>query len=298
MEPFIIIALSFLGLHWGAGLLIISSEKLAYRIKLPVWFISGLLLSIGTSLPEAVVSITSSLEGYQQLAVGNIIGSNMANIGLALAFPWALFSYQNVTIPRLYIVKFLAIQVFFVSVLIFYEFNVMVGIVMIVLFILSLLNKFPKTKQTTIKVKYRLTDVLHFLMALALVPVSSHFIVRSAGEIMHIYGISELFFGIVVVAIGTSIPEIYTTFFAFRQKKYNVAIMNIIGSNIINSSIVTAIICFLGGYRMEAHREVYDLLFMLFLSALLSCILILKKENRLLGVLLIGFYAGYLISWF
>lgn len=298
MQPLLIIIGAFITLHWSSGLLLSTSEKFSEKLELPTWFVSGLLLSIGTSIPEGVVSITSSLAGYQKMAVGNIIGSNMANIGLALSLPWIWYSLGKIDIPRLFIVKFLVIQVIFCAVLIFYKINVTTGCLLLGLYIASLMYQFTNLeKLENDENQCGAWDVILFIFSLILVPASSFFIVQAAGDLMSLYGIDELFFGIIIIAIGTSIPEVYTTFFAFRRQKYNVALMNVIGSNILNSTAIVAFIGFLGGYQIQESREVYDLLFMLFLVILVSFALLLRKTYRLIAVVLLGFYLVYLFSW-
>lgn len=298
MQPLIIIIGAFITLHWSTGILLSTSEKFSEKLKLPTWFVSGLLLSIGTSIPEGVVSITSSLAGYQKMAVGNIIGSNMANIGLALSLPWIWYSLGKIDIPRLFIVKFLVIQVIFCAVLIFYKINVTTGCLLLGLYIASLMYQFTNLeKLENDENQCGAWDVVFFIFSLILVPASSFFIVQAAGDLMSLYGIDELFFGIIIIAIGTSIPEIYTTFFAFRRQKYNLALMNVIGSNILNSTAIVAFIGFLGGYQIQESREAYDLLFMLFLAILVSFALLIRKTYRLIAVVLLGFYLVYLFSW-
>lgn len=298
MQPLIIIIGAFITLHWSSGLLLSTSEKFSEKLKLPTWFVSGLLLSVGTSIPEGVVSITSSLAGYQKMAVGNIIGSNMANIGLALSLPWIWYSLGKIDVPRLFVVKFLIIQMIFSAVLAFYKINVITGCLLLGLFTASLLYQLNNLeKLNTIEKKCGAWDIVFFILSLIFIPLSSFFIVQAAGDLMSLYGIDELFFGIIIIAIGTSIPEVYTTFFAFRKQKYNVALMNIIGSNVLNSTVIAALIGFLGGYQIQESREVYDLLFMLFLALLVSAALLLRKTHRLIGVVLLGLYMAYLFSW-
>ncbi len=297
MEAIFTLLVSFMLLHWSSSVLIVKSEKFAYQVKLPSWFVSGALLALGTSLPEVVITLISSIQGYQQLAVGNIVGSNIANICLAFALPWLIWSFEPIELPRTLIIKCLLIQGFLSFCLVFYQLNVAVGFVLVGLFIFALFNKFSHQKSIINKDDNKILDNALLLGSLLILPASSYFIVDSVERLMLAYGMNELFLGSIVLAIGTSIPEIYTTFYAFKKQKYNTAVMNVIGSNILNGSLVASIICFIGGYQTQVNREVYDITFMFVLSAILTFLLLFKRISRLFSGTLVVCYIGYLLSW-
>ena len=293
-----VLLLGFVLLHVGSNTLIQSSEKLALRFKLPTWLTSGLLLALGTSLPEVVVSITSSLKGLQALAISQVIGSNIANICLAMGLPWFYYCLKKYELPKFFLYEFIVIQTVFIGLLLFIGLNITSGIILLLLFIIALFIKIKNSKNSELEQgDFSIKDGVKLVSAIILVPLSSYAIVYSSEIIIQTFNLSEMFFGIIFIALGTSLPEIYSTFIAFKLKKYETAIMNVVGSNIINSTIVASVVCFMGGYNIVGKREYFDNGFMLAVALALFFILILKQKNKVFALLFILSYIGYLFSW-
>jgi cation:H+ antiporter len=324
-----LIFVGFVGLVWSADLFLSGAASTATNFGIPKLVIGLTVVSLGTSAPEIVVAIIASQEGSNLLAVGNAIGSNIANIGLVLGLTAILIpvtidsNARNKQLPWLLGLTVLALILLANgSALTFND-----GIILLfglALVIYQIWNDLKRDDEAYVKkivagdqsLKTQLDSeiaelatlskqkgLLFTLLGLGLLLISAELLVYAAINVAVLLGISELIIGLTVVAIGTSLPELAATIGAAIKKQEDIAVGNIIGSNILNITAVLCIPALLGGASIEPSQLVRDGGTMLALTILLALFAYgfgKKSEvTRLEGsILLVGWviYTAYLIS--
>ncbi len=291
-----LIFVGFVGLVWSADLFLSGAASTATNFGIPKLVIGLTVVSLGTSAPEIVVAIIASQEGSNLLAVGNAIGSNIANIGLVLGLTAILIpvtidsNARSKQLPWLLGLTALAIILLANgSALTFND-----GIILLfglVLVIYQIWNDLKREDEIYVKkivagdqsLKTQLDSeiaelatlskrkgLLFTLLGLGLLLVSAELLVHAAINVAVLLGISELIIGLTVVAIGTSLPELAATIGAAIKKQEDIAVGNIIGSNILNITAVLCIPALLGGASIEPSQLVRDGGTMLILTILLA----------------------------
>ena len=324
-----LIFVGFVGLVWSADLFLSGAASTATNFGIPKLVIGLTVVSLGTSAPEIVVAIIASQEGSNLLAVGNAIGSNIANIGLVLGLTALLIpvtidsNARNKQLPWLLTLTALALILLANgSALTFND-----GIILLfglVLVIYQIWNDLKREDEIYIKkvvagdqsLKTQLDSeiaelatlskrkgLLFTLLGLGLLLVSAELLVYAAINIAVLLGISELIIGLTVVAIGTSLPELAATIGAAMKKQADIAVGNIIGSNILNITAVLCIPALLGGASIEPSQLFRDGGTMLALTISLAFFAYgfgKKSEvTRFEGSILLGcwfIYTAYLIN--
>ena len=246
----ILLFVGFVLLTYGADIFIDGSSAIARRFHIPEIVIGLTIVAFGTSLSEASVSIVSVLHGANGVAVGNILGSNIANIFLVLgltATMSALSIRKNTIKYEIPFVCFITVLLMFMGA--FYgEISRGGALLLVALFILFCiyLRKIgmrDKDIKSEINVKYMsgFKTFLFVVLGITGVIYGSNLIVDSSVNIARIMNISERIIGLTIIAFGTSLPELVTCIVAVLKKRTDLAVGNIIGSNIVNILFVLGV---------------------------------------------------------
>ena len=225
----------------GADWFVDGAAGIARRLKIPQLVIGLTIVAMGTSMPEAAVSVTAAIDGTPGIAIGNVVGSNILNILLILGVT-ACMTTLNLRASTLWIeIPFLiavtaVLLVFGVtgSAITFWE-----GIVFLVLFLVYLgylvvLAKKDKEQEESVKEIPLWKSLVFMILGGVMVVKGSDLAVDSACQLAAFFGISQRFIGLTIVALGTSLPELVTSMVAARKGNADIAIGNIVGSNIFN----------------------------------------------------------------
>ncbi|NGP76832.1 calcium/sodium antiporter [Balneolaceae bacterium YR4-1] len=299
----------------GAHLLVSSSSTLAVRFGIPTIFIGVTIVAFATSAPEIAVSLDAVLEDRAGLALGNVLGSNIANILLILGLS-AVIAPIKVTKRVVWLdipIMILASVALYVLAL-DQKLQPMDGVIMLVLFagfMVFQIQQARKDKNNNVKARDEnqeaegeanpyLQGVL-LLLGLALLALGAHWLVESAITIARIWGLSELIIGLTIVAIGTSLPELATSVLAAGQNESDLSVGNVIGSNIFNILLVLGISAFFSsdGLPISSAALSLDLPFMVAVS--IACLPIFFTGHiiaRWEGFVFLGYYAAYLLYLF
>lgn len=238
----------FLLLVWGADRLVAGASALARNLGVSPLIIGLTIIGFGTSAPELVVSAVATLKGNAGLAVGNAIGSNITNMGLvlgatALIYPLRLESTAlKREFPMLMLIMLVCFLMAFNGKYDTWEGWVLIsGLIAVVIWIVRIGLRRPPSDPLAEEFEAEIpkdmpTKIATFWMLVGLVvlPISSIFLVEGAVTIARILEVSDLIIGLTVVALGTSLPEFATAITAALRKEDDLAIGNIIGSNIFN----------------------------------------------------------------
>ncbi len=314
MLIYLLFIIGFIILVKGADFLVDGASSLAKKLKIPSIVIGLTIVAFGTSMPELVVNIFSSTSGSSGIAIGNILGSNIANILLILGISAIIYpiSITKNTVKREIPLSILAsFAVFFMANDIFFDGQIVSaltridGFILLLFFIIFLyytfaISKIPKeTKDEEDEIKERtilLSVVLIVLGVVALI-VGGKWIVDGATHIARFFNISESIIGLTIVAIGTSLPELATSAVAAMKKNSDIAIGNVVGSNIFNILFILGFSSLIKPLVFNISDNINILMVILTSFLLLGFIFVGKKYKieRWQGILFVLSYVVYII---
>ncbi|NSL18714.1 calcium/sodium antiporter [Tatlockia micdadei] len=248
MMIIITLILSLIALLWAANHLVSGASGVALHYNLPPLLVGLTLVALGTSTPEIMVAISASLEGFNDIAIGNAIGTNIANIGLVLGLTALLkpLKVQPTLFHREFPLLFL-VMLFTYSIMLNGYLNVLDGClfllacVALILYFIFMTRQHRSQRQLTVEFKNaslrKRSFKLHLaslILGIIVLPISSRYLVNSCIALGHWLGVSDLFMGLTIVAIGTCLPELVTSVVAAAKGADDIAIGNILGSNMFN----------------------------------------------------------------
>jgi len=294
---FVIFVIAMGVLIWGADLLINQSERIALKFKIPEFIIGATLIALGTSLPEMAASIAASMNGKPDIAIANVIGSNILNITLVLASVFIIS--KNITPARDFFAKdstwaLVPVLVFILMIIdgVISRFDATLLLLLMGAYLLFLLQDAKNIPEEDLEdldeSTFSWIKVIPILFTgIILVIVGAHFTVESASEIARDFGISEWIIGIIMVSLGTSLPELVVSISAAVKGKVDMAIGNIIGSNMANTTIVLGAAALTNPMSINAPAYIFDIATMIVATLLLVFITANKLYNKSAGISLI-----------
>lgn len=298
----LLLALGFAMLVKGADWFVEGAAGIASKFGIPQLVVGLTIVAMGTSAPEAAVSITAALKGTADIAVGNVVGSNILNVLVILGLT-GLITSVAVQKSTLFIEMpyMLAITgVLLVMGIMGNSIDLVEGIILWALFILYLAYLFVLAKKGKAEEEEREARPLWKLLLFALVGgvvvvLGSNFAVDAATAIAQIIGLSEKFIGLTIVALGTSLPELVTSVTAAKKGNADIAIGNIVGSNIFNILFVLGTSALIIPITFEPSFTV-DTIIAIAAGVLLWIATIGKKKlTRPWGIVMLLCYAAYFV---
>jgi cation:H+ antiporter len=295
----ITLIIGFVLLTKGADYFIENSASFAEEKGISPHVVGVTIVAFGTSLPELLVSIISSLQRYNDLALGNIVGSNISNIGLVLAISTFIFYYVLKTdiSPAEDANNDSYVMVLAVLLLYFFATDKLIsqieGIVFFSLYIIYIFWLYKRTNVKEVISEDSKTSYLFLVGGLIALLIGAQLTVDSAVEIAIAVGIPEIVVGLSVVAVGTSLPELAGTISAARMGHKEIAVGNVIGSNIANIFLVMGVLSIISPISVE-NFIVEQTLPLLILLTVVTFALIRIPLNRLSGSLLFAFFLFFI----
>lgn len=291
-------------LYFGGDFLITGSVRIGQKYKISPFIIGATIVGFGTSAPELAVSIFAALRGAPELALGNVIGSNVANVGLVLGLTAFLIPLTigekrlKEEAPAFLLVTFL------ITFLIWnFHLSALEGGFMVLLLATYLWISFRKKEASDIDVEAETSlwsdkgiffQFLLIIFGLVLLISGARFLVDGAVAIAQSLGVSEWFIGISIVALGTSLPEIVSSIMAAKRGHGEMAIGNVFGSNIFNILMVLGITALIKPLEITEPIQA-DLIFTTGLSCFLLVLIRMDHElSKWNGFALLACYAFYI----
>lgn len=300
MLQIILLVIGFILLVKGADWFVDGSSGIATKFKIPQLVIGLTIVAMGTSAPEAAVSITAALKGNADITVGNIVGSNILNIliilGLsALITPLVVAkSTIKLEIPFMIAVTLLLLAIGYDGTIGFWEGMLLLVVFVIYLGYLFFMAKKEKKEDCEERMELSISKALIWtVVGLVFIVCGSNVTVDAATKIAQVLGLSERFIGLTIVALGTSLPELFTSVSAARKGNADIAIGNIVGSNIFNILFVVGLsaviipVPFATGFRFDTIIAVFAAALLLF------CAFKDRQLKRFAGMLMLLCYAAY-----
>jgi len=294
---FVIFVIAMAVLIWGADVIIDQSEHIALKFKIPEFIIGATLIALGTSLPEMAASIAASYNGKSDIAVSNVIGSNVLNITLVLATVFLIA--KKINPARDFFAKdstwaLVPVLVFVLMIIdgVISRFDATLLLLLMgayMMFLLQDAKDIPELEDlddsnhtfSWFKI------ILMLLVGFVLVIVGAHFSIESASEIARSFGISEWVIGIIMISLGTSLPELVVSVSAAFKGKIDMAIGNIIGSNMANTTVVLGAAAMVQPIKIDALANIFDISTMIVATLLLVFITANKLYTKSAGISLL-----------
>ena len=301
---FIIFFITLFGIIFGANNLVNGSCSIARRFKISDFIIGALIVGVGTSMPELVVSLMGTLQNNADIAIGNVVGSNIFNIlgilGLtALIFPIPIQKKDN----NFDIIFCIVVSVFLTLVMTLFSngLNFYAGVILLILFGLYTWFSFIKNKDNNIISSNNLEpfwlSVLKIVGGLSILILSCEYFIKSSILLAKDFGLSESVISLTLIACGTSLPELAASIVAAFKKNTQLALGNIIGSNIFNITFILGL-CSLFSPLNSIGIGIIDYYIMVGAALFVLLCALFGKINRFFGfTMLLSFiiYTLYLI---
>lgn len=303
----ILLIVGFVILIKGADIFVDGASSVAANFKVSKMLIGLTIVAFGTSAPELAVSVKSLLSHNGDMVLGNVIGSNVLNILLILGCSAVVhtLNVKNATVKKELPITMLITTLF--AVLLtdsLYDkvpnvFTRGDGLVLLLFFLVYLYYLFTMMKNKTeeeedSEVMPMSKAAIYTVLGLVGIVLGSNFVVDSASEIARFFGVSQRMISLTIIALGTSLPELVTSVAATRKGEYDIAIGNVVGSNIFNIGLVVAIPTVLFGGIGRIAFSYIDLAVMLLASILLFAFSFRNyKLNKVHGVIFLTIFAIY-----
>lgn len=313
----ILIIIGFVLLVKGADFLVDGASKLAKRFHIPEIVIGLTIVSMGRSMPELFVSITSAIEGHSDMAIGNVVGSNIVNLLFILGLSAIVKSIAFKRETRLIEIPIcLAVSIVFMIVCnIGQDITRVEAIILLALFIMFIIytivmsfkgEEFDKEdnveeeKDNDKSKNSALKDIVFIILGVVALKFGGDLAVNNAVNVAQILGLSEKIIGVTILAIGTSLPELVTSVSSAMKGKSDIAIGNIIGSNIFNMLFIIGVSALINPitYNMSYNKDMIILIIGTVILSLFPLIPPKNKMSRMNGIIFTIMYLAYMVSLF
>ena len=299
----LLLALGFVLLIKGADWFVDGSSSVAARFGIPQLVIGLTIVAMGTSAPEAAVSISAAFSGNADITVGNIVGSNILNVLIILGLSSVIIpiavakSTVKYEMPFMILITGLLLLLGFDG-----KLGLLDGMIFLVffaayltyLFVMAKKDKNAQQEDESIKHLSLPKSIIFVIIGLAMIILGSNVTVDAASKIAEMFGMDERFIGLTVVALGTSLPELFTSVSAARKGNADIAIGNIVGSNIFNILFICGISALIIPIPF-ASNFVFDVIIAIAAAVMLMLCSIIGKHKlkRWAGIIMLLSYAAY-----
>lgn len=308
---YIILLIGFLFLIKGADFFVEGASSIAKKFNIPSLIIGLTIVAFGTSAPEAAVSITAAIGGQNEMAIANVVGSNIFNILFVVGVTAMI---RPIYVQKSTIIKefpFLLLSSIVLAILAYdvkfqgYNENILTradGLIFIALFIIFIyylvdmaINSNDETNEENYKIMPLPKSILFSIGGLLGIIIGGDFVVNSASDIAMSWGMSENLVGLTIVAVGTSLPELATSIIAAKKGESDIAIGNAVGSNIFNILFVLGVSSYISNVPVQV--EAFTDMFVMIVSTLIVYFLAIstRKISKVEGMIINLLYIAYFI---
>ena len=291
----------------GGDFLVRGAVALALKLGIAPVIVGLTVLAFGTSAPELIVSVAAAIGGQPGIALGNVVGSNIANVlvilGATAVIAPVLSDDDELKISWVYamLASVLLIVLCFVGPLVWWHGAILLSGLALTLYLqIGRARRSPADAPSEVDVTVA-TDTgrkiaLMLVVGLVLLPIGAQLLVNGATDIARSFGISEAVIGLTLVAVGTSLPELAASVASALRGRADMALGNVIGSNLFNILAIMGITAFFGPLDVPEQMLRFDLWFMLATTALLGPFLLRHiAVGRVAGLGLLSIYAAYVV---
>lgn len=308
---YIILIVGFIFLIKGADFFVEGSSSIARKFNIPSLVIGLTIVAFGTSAPEAAVSITAAIRGQNEMAIANIVGSNIFNILFVIG---ATAMIKPIHVKKSTILKEFPFSILASIVLIILAYDIIFqgysknmltrgdGLIFLTLFSIFMyylvdmaINSNDETDEENYKIMSSSKSIILSIVGLLGIIIGGRFVVDGASDIALSLGMSENLIGLTIVAVGTSLPELVTSMTAARKGESDIAIGNVVGSNIFNILFILGISSCISNIPVQTEAFV-DMIIMIVTILIVYVLAISKRKiNKIEGIIVTLMYIAYLI---
>lgn len=311
---YLILIIGFILLIKGADIFVDGAAKIAKKFGIPSIIVGLTIVSLGTSAPELSVSLIASFEGNNGITIGNVLGSNIFNTLMVLGVTAII---MPIVIKKNSVIKDYIINIVVSIVLLVLTFGRVLlnkeaaltrisGIILLILCIIYTLYLIKSAKsrkeeedseeEEDIKI---LSCIIKIILGIIGIIAGGNLVVSSASDIAYSFGLSDKLVGLTIVAVGTSLPELVTTMIASIKGENDIAIGNVLGSNIFNILLILGVSSSINAIPISSSLLI-DILFLIVISIILGIFMFKGKKDKLKldkleGLILVLLYIGYMI---
>ena len=305
------VAIGLVILLLAGDALVKGAVNLSLRVGIPALIVSLTIVAFGTSAPELLISVNAALDNVPGIALGNVVGSNTANILLVLGIPalLAVMHTSECDTRKSYVIM-VGASVLFIALAFRGIFDPLAGIILLAALVLILGDSFRDVlvhrragQAAPEEEEPEGADpdmpwwkiVLYLALGLFGLPIGADMLVDSSVELATMFGVSDTVIGLTLVALGTSLPELATTVMAALRRQADVALGNVIGSNMFNLLAIIGIASLIAPIPVDPEFLRFDLWVMLGASLLIFPLVFMGRDlTRIWGVVLSALYLGYI----
>ena len=297
----LLLLVGFVLLIKGADFFVDGSSSIAKLLKIPSVVIGLTIVALGTSAPEAAVSITAGISGSNEIAVSNVVGSNIFNMLMVVGVCAIIKSFEldkNI-LKRDFPVNIAANAVLLIMMLIgsvLSRTNGVILLVMMVIYIVWLVVNALKNREEgsdEIKTLSPILSVIYIIGGLAAVIFGGDLVVDNATVLAKAMGWSETFIGLTIIAIGTSLPELVTSVVASKKGENGLALGNVVGSNIFNIMFILGLSSSISPIAIDSRAIINTILLLSVTIAMYVLCVAREKLGRVEGIIMVSLYAVY-----
>ena len=305
MLSFVMLVIGFVLLVWGADKFVEGASALARKMGVSPLLVGLTIVAFGTSMPELAVSVTAALRGANEIAVGNVVGSNMFNLlvvaGLsAVICPLVM---DKMLLRRDWPLSIFAAVLLLVAIAPDHVIARWEGAVLLVIFAVILSRQIKAALNDRAQLAAAEAEAaemtkspvmiwVNIVLGLACIVLGGQLAVNGATGIARMFGLSETLIGLTIVAIGTSLPELVTSIVAARKGQNEIAMGNVIGSNLFNILLILGVSAVITPIPVQA-TSIIDCLFLIAISVVFYLPARKGKLGRLPGAVMAAMYVGY-----
>ncbi len=318
--PVILFALGLIMLIKGGDWFVDGATGIAHRFHVPELLIGATVVSIGTTLPEVMVSATSAMSGHGEIAYGNAIGSIICNTALIAALTIAIrpSSVERSALKTPVLFFFAATAIYLINAYVFGSFSRASGLILLAVFVIYMIFTVMQVKNTPKAAvseeaagdeaaQPMIRDVILLILGAVLIAVGANLLVENGTLIAQALGVPESVIALTFVALGTSLPELITAITSLSKGHGALSLGNVIGANLFNLVLVSGVSSTLAPFAVPAGKTiagisaslVVDIPVMLFVMAFLTLpALVRGKLTRAQGAILLAVYAAFCVFQF
>lgn len=302
----LLLLVGFVLLIKGADFFVDGSSSIAKLLKVPSVVIGLTIVALGTSAPEAAVSIAAGINGSNEIAISNVVGSNIFNMLMVVGFCAIIksFDLDKTILKRDFPVNIVAVTLLLVVMFLGSMLSRLDGIIMLVLMIAYVvwlvINALKNREEgnSNIKTISPILSVVYIVGGLAAVIFGGDLVVDNATVLAQAMGWSETLIGMTIIAIGTSLPELVTSIVASKKGENGLALGNVVGSNIFNILFILGLSSTISPIAVDTNAIINTVL-LLIMTVLMYLVCVARKRlGRLEGIIMVSLYAlytGYLL---
>lgn len=298
---YLLLVIGMLLLMKGADWFVDGSASVAKRLKVPSVIIGLTIVALGTSLPEASVSITASISGNNELAISNVVGSNIFNTLVVVGCSAMIspFIMDKSIVNRDLKINVIASMILAVFVLDgkLQRFEGFIFMVMLVLYIVNLVkmamqNRIEEQEEKNLSIPM---CILFIVIGVVSIKFGGDFVVNSASNIARQVGLSDTFIGLTIVSIGTSLPELVTSIVAAKKNESGLSLGNAVGSNIMNIMFILGTSSFISPIATNGQNVIDAFILVVIALFIVGLSRISHNMTRKKGFAMVMLYAAYMV---